>query len=506
MRRLALAALLIAAPAAAQSDTCRLDQPTGAYTVVGEAGSRVINASGPVVVLCSGGAELRSDSAVLYEALDEVHLFRQVDFQDPTRALTSDRATYNSGTGRLYAEGNVVFTDKTRGSTLRGPNLEYFRAMPGRPESQSIATGRPHLTVVPRQEGETRREPMEVDADRITSTGERLVGAEGNVVIVSNNVNSTAQEAIYQQQEEHLELRRSARVRNPSYELVGEHIESDLEGGRLERVLSRTSARLESDRLQVTGPEIRMYFERDSLQRMVAARGQSADSTRSVALSSGFRLSGDSLDALMPGQQLKEVHAVGEAEGLAWDTLPAAPAVRDSSTRDSAAVDSVVTAPRGPRVPPADAAERDLLLADTIIGYFIPDTVARARRQASGDTTRSADATLDHMDARGNARSVYRVRDRNKAPGEKLAINYLMGDRVHLTFRDGEVENARVFGLKRGLYLDPSPPGRDSTAADSAAAPARPSTPLAVPGSVSAGASTAFTAPAADRPRRPLAP
>ena len=101
MRRLALAALLIAAPAAAQSDTCRLDQPTGAYTVVGEAGSRVINASGPVVVLCSGGAELRSDSAVLYEALDEVHLFRQVDFQDPTRALTSDRATYNSGTGRL---------------------------------------------------------------------------------------------------------------------------------------------------------------------------------------------------------------------------------------------------------------------------------------------------------------------------------------------------------------------------------------------------------------------
>ena len=45
---------------------------------------------------------------------------------------------------------------------------------------------------------------MEVDAYSITRTGDRLVGAEGNVVIVSNNVNSSALEAIYQQLEEHL--------------------------------------------------------------------------------------------------------------------------------------------------------------------------------------------------------------------------------------------------------------------------------------------------------------
>jgi lipopolysaccharide export system protein LptA len=424
-------------------------------------------------VECAGGEQLRSDSAVLYQAMNEVHLFGQVDFQDPTRALTSDRATYNSGTGRLWAEGNVVFTDKTRGSTLRGPNLEYFRVMAGRPEAQSIATGRPHLTVVPKPGSDgRRRDPLEVDADRITSTGERLVGAEGNVVIVSKDANSTADAAVYDQQAEHLELHRNARVKNPSYELVGEHIESDLEQGRLEQVISRTGARLESDKMRVTGPEVRLYFSNDSLQRMVAARGRGRDSTRSVALASGFRLEGDSLEAQTPGQVLKEVHAVGNAEGLSWDTI-APPRLLQV---DSTAGDSVPAAPRSPRDPPADAAERDVLIADTIIGYFVPDTAQQARRRARGDTAATADPTLDRMDARGNARSVYRMRDRNKQPGEKLAINYLMGDRVHLRFLDGEVENALVFGLKRGVYLDPQQARRDTTAADSAAAgaPARP--------------------------------
>ncbi|HLM66836.1 MAG TPA: OstA-like protein, partial [Longimicrobium sp.] len=160
---LAAAASLCGLEARAQN-VCNLIYQTGTWISVGAEGQRVINASGPLLVQCSRGEQLRADSAVLYESINEVHLFRRVDYQDPGRSLTSDYATYNGNTGRLWATGSVVFTDKNRGSTLRGPNLEYFRPVAGRPLAQAIATERPHLTAAPR-EGR-RGDPMEIDADR----------------------------------------------------------------------------------------------------------------------------------------------------------------------------------------------------------------------------------------------------------------------------------------------------------------------------------------------------
>ncbi|MDQ3389218.1 MAG: hypothetical protein M3483_06920, partial [Gemmatimonadota bacterium] len=137
-------------------------------------GLSTVSVAGPLRVDCSGGTVLRADSAVVYESSSEVHLFGRVDYLDPTRTLTSDYATYSSVTARLYATGNVVFTDQTRGSTLRGPELEYYRAIPGRPDAQVIAPQRPHLTVVPTNSQSGNREPLEIDADRITTVGENI--------------------------------------------------------------------------------------------------------------------------------------------------------------------------------------------------------------------------------------------------------------------------------------------------------------------------------------------
>ncbi|MBD0319687.1 MAG: hypothetical protein ICV87_05095, partial [Gemmatimonadetes bacterium] len=360
---LGIAAALAATPAlaGAQANSCLLVNQNGPWTAVGDPANRVISADGPLLVRCDAGEELRADSAVIYQAMNEVHLFGQVDYQDPTRTLTADRAIYNSGTGRLFAQGNVVFTDKARGSTLRGPELEYYKAMPGRPDAQAIATQRPHLTLVPRRNGGARRDPMEVDGDRITSTGDKFMTAEGNVVIVSKDVNSTAATAFYDAAAERMELRTNARVRNPSYELTGDYIESQLRQGKLSRVLARTRARLDSDRLDVNGPQLQMFFENDKLSRVISGREPGPRDTvtagpRSVALASGFRLEADSLEAIMPGQELREVHAVGSAHGEAWDTATAA-VQGDSAARRARAA-----------TPPTELAERDVILADTIIG------------------------------------------------------------------------------------------------------------------------------------------
>jgi lipopolysaccharide export system protein LptA len=499
--------------AAAQGSTCVLVYQNGPWTSVGDPASRVISADGPLLVRCSGGEELRSDSAVIYQNINEVHLFGQVDYQDPTRALTSDRATYNSQTGRLYATGNVVFTDKNRGSTLRGPELEYFRAMAGRPETQAIAPGRPHLTVIPRSEGGRRRDPMEVDADRITSVGDRFMTAEGNVVIVSDQTRSTGNMAQYDSDAERMELTGNAAVDGEKYDLTADYIESILNDGAIQQVTARTNSKLVSERLTVTGPQLQLFFERDLLQRLISSHmaGENGGG-RSVALSKGFRMEADSLEAISPDQELRQVIAIGTAQGESWDTVPAAPrrvVAVDSAGGDSAAVlaaDSLRAAEtarlaslsgRDPTVPPTGMTEKDVLLADTIIGYFRadsaaadsaapdsvrpdsirpdsvrpdsvrPDSVRLAQRDTAARDT--ADAELERLVAIGNARSLYRMRDDSVKAGQKRpGLNYLIGDNIDLTFVDGEVDVARVRGLKKGVYLDPAEPGQ-GTAADSTA-------------------------------------
>ncbi|HYR08950.1 MAG TPA: LptA/OstA family protein [Longimicrobium sp.] len=467
---LALAAAFGFAAEGRAQNVCDLVYQTGEWVSMGAEGQRVINASGPLLVRCANGEELRADSAVLYEAINEVHLFRRVDYQDPTRSLTSDYATYNGNNGRLWATGNVVFTDKNRGSTLRGPNLEYYRAAAGRPDAQAIATERPHLTVAPRPgSGGRQREPMEVDADRITTLGEKYVTAEGNVVIEGKEMDAWAQEAYYDADAERMELRRNARAKGESYELTGDYIESNLAEGALEEVLSRGNARLIEERLRVTGPQLRLFFARDSLQRLVSGQlpGSTNDSTavkgRSVALARGFRMEADSLEALTPGQRIRQVVAIGTAEGQSWDTAQ----VAGPDPSDAAAPDTVGGLALG---------EQDLIFADTITGFFREDTVAAASPPApaaadtaAADTANepvparaapadSTEAELERMLATGNARSLYRMRPSREEAADttlKRGINYVIADTIDLSFTGGEVDIATVRGLKRGVYLDP---------------------------------------------------
>ncbi|MFL5386677.1 MAG: OstA-like protein [Longimicrobiaceae bacterium] len=553
---------------------------------MGDPASRVISANGPLLVRCANGEELRADSAVIYQASNEVQLFRRVDYQDPTRSLTSDQATYNSQTGRLYATGNVVFVDKQKGSTLRGPELEYYRAMAGRPESQMTATQRPHVTVRPRNSGSTsganasrRRDPMEIDADRVTSVGDRLLTAIGNVVINDNGTRSTAEEAFYDQAAEHVELRRNAHVDNEKYKLQGELIVSDLKDGSVSKVVAQTNARLVSERLTVNGPQLQLFFERDLLQRMVsgqvpgaapprdtaravaapdsAARTQPArpaaappaappaaapgrppvvigrapgdtsttnptrpvqvgDSAaraerpplppgfRSVAVAKGFRMEADSLEAILPEQRLRRVNAVGSARGESWDTV-----VVRTVRADSGGAAGV--APRPLTEPPTALHEKDILTADTIIAFFRDSTAAAdsARRAAQPrDSVRLAgrpatpppapsDTTnteLERLLAIGNAHSLYRMRNDSTRPDQRQGINYLIGDRIDLTFKASEVELAHVMGLKQGMYLDPdNNPPADSAAADTSAAGRR----------AAAGARGAAGRPAAQPATRP---
>jgi hypothetical protein len=253
---------------------------------------------------------------------------------------------------------------------------------------------------------------------------------------------------------------------------------------------------------------------------------------RSIAVAKGFRMEADSLEAILPEQRLRRVNAVGSARGESWDTV----AVRTVRV-DSGGV-AGATPTRAMTEPPTALDQKDVLTGDTIIAFFRDslaadsagrtgprDSVRLAGRPATpppaaGDT---ASTELERLLAIGNARSLYRMRDDSTEAGrageKKPGINYLIGDRIDLTFKAGEVDVAHVLGLKQGMYLDPQNPAADSAATDTTAAgrraaatgpsgtrPAAARPAPARPGSAPAAAPASPPAAPVSPPRPPPAP
>lgn len=456
---LAFALLLAAAgSASAQAGSCDLveSQRVERNPITG-----IIQIEGPFLVRCEGGAVLRASQGTLSEYSRELVLVGNVHFEDPEQTLTADNATYTSPIGRLYATGNVVFTNRTEGSTIRGPELEYYRPMEGRPDAIVNAGQRPHLTLQPRERTEGS-EPLEIDADRVSIQGRSDLSAFGDVVIRRSDLDARAAEARYQEDTEALELRGNAEIRNEDFALAGEVIHADLAEGALEHVQARTGAALEGKDLTVTAAELQMFFTDELLQRAVARGGEGDARPRAVARN--FRLTADSIDALTPGQELEQVIAIGRARGETVDTTRADSgevAVAPAPPADTAAApDSAASTLPDSAASALALIDHDWIVGDTLIGYFeAPDSLAPADSAAVGDTT----VVLRRIVARGAAQSLYRVeaRDSAAAGDGRRGVNYLAGETIELTFEEGELDVAQVTGLRRGLYLDPLPPDPD---------------------------------------------
>ncbi|HET8654991.1 MAG TPA: LptA/OstA family protein [Longimicrobiaceae bacterium] len=524
LRRTALWLVLLAAAAV----------PLGAQTPGGsqcnlassqqiDQSSAIITITGAFTVTCEDGAELHANAGTLNRTTREVYLSGGVSFHDPQRNLTSDQATYSASIGRLYATGHVVFTSVEQGMTLKGPELEYFRAMEGRPQPQANAAQRPHLTLVPRSNGK-ENQPLDVDADRMTIVGDNDLSAFGNVVVVRPDMRATAEQGRYNGTTESMELRENARVTSKEYTLTGAVVQAEMPQGQLSRVEARTDATLTGKDLQVQAPDLRIFFTDGQLTRTVArmdsaaaktAARARADSTvakttaQPVATSKTFRLQADSMEAQMPGQQLDKVIAIGNARGVSIDTARADTArtvrVRGDTVRaDSARADTAHAAPATPAARDsararalAEARARPLLandwiVGDTIIGYFEKaDSGHTARPHARGGAAQAADSAardtasvvVKRIVARGAAQSLYHVDQ--KGSGGKGAgaggINFLAGKEIELTFEGGELQVANVTGLEKGIYLEPNSTQEApaSAPADTTATPGTPAPPAA---------------------------
>ena len=441
----ALATTLGAASARAQGITqCNLNQEARATTRITSTqnprtGSYDMFVGGGAVVRCpERGITLSADSAEYYDDRGVWYLIGAVRYREPRLTLDSQRATYWTNEERLLAQGNVV-SRLSSGTTMRGPQMEYFRAVPPtRERARMIATGRPRFELVQGDSADPE-EPVELIADRVVMDGDSLVYARGNVEITRPDVIATSDSAVIDSGKEWARLIREPRIvatGDEPFTLEGTVIDLYSRNRSLQRVLASGAGVIDSEDLDLRSDTIDLRMANDQLQRAHAW-----GASRARAVSEGSDILADSLDVHLPNQRLTEVRALGDAFA---QSMPDTSLFRTE--------------------------ERDWMRGDSIVARF--DTLPRPD-SAARDTTGASE--LRELLAEGNARSYYQLAPEDSTD-VRPSINFVTGRRILVAFRAGEVRAVSVAGETFGVLLQPAttaPAGAPGTpaAAPPAAAP-----------------------------------
>lgn len=459
-----LAAQGVRAPSGKCALNVKFDRVTGIKLPSGQSNSFL---GGNVVATCPNQRiVLRSDSLEVYGDEGRYYFVGHVDYSEPRLKLRSDYLTYFQRDERLLAFLNVD-ARLPSGSTLKGNQLEYLRAVPRvRPRQQGTAVGRPTITLVERDAQGKAQPPVTITGNTVYLQGDSTVAASGEVVVVRPELTATGDSLYLDGSTGLLRIMRTPKItgtRGRPFTLVGETIDLHSRRRKLERVLAQSHAEATSEDLRLTSDTIDLRIVDDQLQRAYvwgSARARATSPTQSIV--------SDSIEVVMPGQKVRAMHAIrsASAEGLPDTT-------RFRTT------------------------EKDRLTGDTIIALF--DSVA------SRDT--AAKPRIRELRAVGHATSLQHL-----ASGDSSchlpSINYLRARVIVAQFDSTGVKNVRArdtTNLAPGVFLEPkacSDSARRAVAA--AAAEAQRTSPppagAATPGAASPGS------PPAPAPRTPSPP
>ena len=461
------------------SGRCRfvLDNVQGShlYTVKLPSGQYNSYIGGGVIARCpEQRLVLRSDSLEAYGDEDRYYFVGHVDYTEPRLTLKSDYLTYFQAEERLLASMNVDATLPS-GSNLKGPQLEFWREIPRVRQQHATAIGRPTISIIEKDSLGRPEPPVTVTGNNVWLVTDSVVASSGQVVVIRPELTASGDSLFLDAGAGLLRMMRSPRVlgsKGRPFTLVGQTIDVLSKQKKVDRVLAKNNAEATSRDVNLKSDTIDLRFVKDSLTRAI-----SWGKSRSRAVSASQSIISDSTDVLMPGQRLREMHAVGGAiaEGAADST-------RFRTT------------------------ERDRLTGDTIVAHF--DTAASLLRDSTSKPR------IQLLVSSGNATSLQHLPPRDttlRVP----AIVYVVGHAIDVNFDSGAVKRVMVRddSLARGLYLEPEKPDTTRGARRAAASGAVPTPPAAAsaaptgdarrPASTPAAAPPPTAAPPAARPRRP---
>ena len=344
-------------------------------------------------------------------------------YEETRVRMDADRITYFQLEERVLAEGNVLAVTE-KGTVMRGPRAEYFRATAGnRNVSRMYATGRPVTRLSPDDAG-GGTDTVEVIADHIVDIADSAFYAGGSVVINRPDLIANSDSATMDAGREWARLDGRPRIEGrgeSKFTLVGVRIDLWSKQRKLTRVVSADSAVATSEDVRLASDTIDLRLTEQKVERAFAW-GRS----RARAHATDRDIISDSIDVRMPGQLLRELYAVRKAYA--------------NSKTDSTKFVSK---------------EDDWLKGDTIIARF--DSVKTAADSA-------AKPQIKVIVANGDAASFYQVAS-TQGPKAAPNLNYVTGKAITVNFgADKSVSNVAVREKAAGVYLELAP---DSAAVDS---------------------------------------
>lgn len=383
-------------------------------------GQRNFYLGGHVVARCPAqNMVIRSDSLEQYGDEGRLYLIGNVDYVEPRLKLKSDYLTYFQRDERLLAVQNVVATLPS-GSTLTGPQVEFFRAVAGiRPQQSATAIGRPTINLVQRDSLGRPQPPVKITANTVYLQGDSIVSAVGQVVVVRPELTAVGDSLYADGGSGLLRMMRQPRItgtKGRPFTLVGETIDLRTNNRKLERVLARNDAQAHSEDLDLKSDTIDLRVADDLLQQAFVwgkSRAHATSPTQSMVA--------DSIHVIMPAQHVRELHAL---RGAVAEAMPDTTKFR--------------------------AKEKDRLTGDTIVAWFdsVPpkDTTTKPRIQllvATGHAT-----SLQHLAPKDTSLCL-------------PAISYVKGKVITVHFDSAQVSTVKVTDEEdaTGVYLEP-----DSTA------------------------------------------
>ena len=506
-------ALLFAVTELAGQRICDLTSSLG-LVLRGPIDERVSYISVPRIE-CDDGTTMRADSSVHFEATSFSQLFGHVVFRDDRQELHADRAQYFENVGRLQAQGSVRLLNIENGSWVTGEDLVLLQEDDERAEDDvTVRGGRPHASLVSKvtpdstalppgdspAESSEDKMPYEVDADLIHLLGDRLFQARGRVEISQETMQSYGDSLEFEQDIGLLTLFDNARilsqdtVSGDTLDVRGDTITMNLPDDQIDEIEARGRAHLLADDVVMWGPVIRLLFEDEQVERVFAVRqaieevptpeiggddkfASSANQEQPRALAEDFLLTGDSIEAHIPGGELERVFAAGVARGVstARDSLNTDTTdelIRDDWIEGDTIIATFISVPAdsGDPGPPASADTNEpgpSVSADP--GDPGPD---------EGEVTEPRELQLDVLIARGQAKTFFREAPDSAAAGDAaeppaLVLHYVVGDEVRLFMKDGEIDRYEVEN-PTGARLQPSGRSAPPPAAPGPGAPPPP--------------------------------
>jgi hypothetical protein len=447
-----LAGLMIAASAGAQpSGPCRLvfenTDSTRATAVKLPSGRYNTFLGNGVIAHCPAqNLTLISDSAESYDEQGVMYAIGHVHYTEPRAKMDADRAWYYQTDARLIADGNVV-AHTPSGSVMHGPHADYLRALPGvRAQAQMTATGRPHLDLVQHDSLGRPEPPVGVDANTIVSQNDSLIFASGKVDIERTDLDAHGDSAYLDQGTEFMRLMGFAKQpvingkQGRPFVLHGNVIDLYSHLRQLQRVKAYARGDVVSQDLHLWSDTIDLRVNNKQLERAYAwgpSRARATTTERDILA--------DSIDAMLPGQVLRQVRSTGKAFA--------------QSVPDTVKIKSK---------------DKDWMKGDTIIAYFDSTT-----KRDPSDTNKQPEVKT--VVAQGHAQSLYQMPPKDKR-AKVPALNYVRGHNIEVQLAAREVKTVTVSDSVSGVMLEPIVEDTLKTKRDSTNGPPRGRRPAGIAG------------------------